>query len=84
MSNGNRLSFTSDDPLLMRRNVPGSNGFAVLTENSNVNGIRVIMSNITVGVSSNDPEIILTCENVDRAMVEPVIIPTTRTGKCCM
>ena len=79
MSNGNRLSFTSSDPQMTRQNV--SNGFAVLTENSIVNGIRVIMSNITVSVSSSDPEIILTCENVDRNMIEPIIIPTTRTGK---
>jgi hypothetical protein len=83
-SDGNRLSFTSSDPLLTQRNVPGSDGFAVLTENSNMNGIRVIMSNITVRVSSNDPEIILTCESVDRTMIEPIIVPTTRTGECYM
>ena len=81
MSNGNRLLFMSSDPLLTRRNVSGSNGYAVLTESSIVNGIRVIMSNITVSASSNDPEIILTCENADRNMIEPIIIPTTRTGK---
>ena len=84
MSNGTRLIFASNDTLLTRRVVPGSSTFAVLTENSHVNGIRVMMSNITVTVSSNDPEIILTCENVDHTITEPIIVPTTRIGKCCV
>lgn len=84
MNNGNRLVFASNDALLTRRDVPGSSAFAVLAENSNVNGIMVIMSNITVTVSTNHPEIILTCESVDRTTVEPIIVPTTCIGKCCV
>ena len=71
--------FRSNDTLHTRRDVPGSSTFAVLTENSNANGIRVIMSNITVSVFSND-QIILTCENVDRTMTKAIIVRTA--GKC--
>ena len=84
MSNGNTLSFTSTDAVPMRQNVSGSNQFAVLTENSDVNGIRVIMSNFTINVSSDVSDIILTCENVDHAMIEPIIIPVTPYGECYM
>ena len=84
MSNGNRLLFTSTDAVPTRRNVSRSNQFAVLTENSDMNGIRVIMSNFTINLSSNDSDIMLTCQNVDRAMTEPIIIPIISYGKCCM
>ena len=79
--NGNRLTLTSNNSLLTQQNVPGSNGFAMLTESSDINGIRVITSDITATASLNDPEIVLTCENVDRAMIQPKIIPTSPTGK---
>ena len=59
--------------MLSRRDLPGSNGFVVLTENSIVNGIRVIMSNITVFASSSD--VTLTCGNVDQNMIEPITVP---------
>ena len=83
-SNGNTLSFTSTAAVPMRQNVSGSNQFAVLTENSDVNGIRVIMSNFTINVSSDVSDIILTCENVDHAITEPIIIPVIPYGKCYM
>lgn len=79
--NGNRLALTSNTTLLTWQNVPGSSGFAMLTENSDINGIRVIMGDIAATVSLNDPEIVLTCENVGRAMIQPKIIPTSPTGK---
>ena len=72
--NDTRLNFTSNNATLSRRDLPGSNGFVVLTENSIVNGIRVIMSNITVSASSSD--VTLTCENVDQNMIEPITVPT--------
>ena len=75
--NGNRREFTSNDSLNTMRDVSESSAFATLTENSARNGVRVIMSNLTVNTSVNlfDPKIILTCQNVDRAMTEPAIIP---------
>ena len=76
--NGSRLEFMSNNASLTRHDIPGSSGFAVLTENSIVNGIRVIMSNITLSVFSSD--IILTCQNVDQSMTEPIIVPII--GKC--
>ena len=81
--NGTRLEFVSSYSLMTRRNVPGSNAYAVLTESSDTNGVRVIISNLTlsVSVSSNDPSIILTCENVDHTISEPVILPIA--GKHC-
>lgn len=85
MTNGRRLEFTSSDPLLMRRSVLGLSGFAVLTENSNANGVRVIMSNLTLFVSMNlsDISIVLTCENVDHTISNPVILPIVGPGKYC-
>ena len=71
--NETRLDFTSNNGTLSRHNLPGSNGFAVLTENSIVNGIRVIMSNITVSASSSN--VTLMCGNVDQNMIEPITIP---------
>lgn len=81
--NGTRLEFMSSDPLMTRHNVFGPSTYAVLTESSDTNGISVIMSNLTLSVSmsSNDPSIILMCENVDRTISEPVIIPIA--GKHC-
>ena len=76
--NRTRLTFGSNDPLLMQQDVPGSSTFAVLTENSDVNGIRVIMSNLTASFSND--RIILTCENVDHAMLKSIILPVAR--KC--
>ena len=75
VTDGNRVQFSSSDPLLTRENV-GSSTSAVLTENSDRNGVRVIMSNITVGISmsSTDPLVTLTCEN-DGAMVQPILLP---------
>ena len=73
--NGNRLEFMSSDPPSTRRNVPGSSTFALLTESSNMNGTRVIMSNLTIIGSSDD--IILTCQNVDQSITEPFIAPIT-------
>ena len=79
MTNGSRLQFSSTDSLLTRRNVNGSSIFAVLTGHSNQNGVRVIMSNITVNVSlnSSDPEIVLTCTNIDHMISKPVILPVS-------
>ena len=59
MTEGNTLTFFSNNSLLMRHDVSGSSTFAVLIENSDASGVRVIMSNLTVGVStsSNDPEV---------------------------
>ena len=70
---GTRLEYTSNDLLLERLNIAGSSTFAVLTENTEVNGIRVIMSNLTLSVFSKD--VILTCENVDQMMTQPIIVP---------
>ena len=74
MVNGTSLEFSSDNASLTMLAIPESSGFAVLTENSIVNGIRVLMSNITLNVSSSD--VILTCQNVDQSMIMPFIIPT--------
>ena len=78
-TNGDRfnLSFTSTDSPLTMRNVTGSSTFSVLVESSDRNGVRVIMSNITVGVptSSTDTEVILTCKNANRARKKTVILP---------
>ena len=74
MSNGNRLTFTSNDPVQTRHTVNGSSTFAVLTNSSDRNGIRVITSNLTF-VASNFSHNVLTCMNVDRSTSESVIIP---------
>ena len=73
ITDGNRLQISSSNP---RENIPGSSTSAVLTENSDRNGVRVIMSNITVSVSmsSTDHLVTLTCEN-DGAIVQPIILP---------
>ena len=81
ITNGTRIVFTSDDRLGIGRDVPGSSTYAVLTESSDRNGVRVIMSNITVSASKESNNIILTCENVDSTMTEPVIIPI---GEYCV
>lgn len=71
--NGTGVEFSSNDALLAIRDIPGLSGFAVLTENSIVNGIRVLMSNITLDVSSSD--ITLTCQNVDQSVRTPITVP---------
>ena len=76
-----RLEFTSDDPQETIRDVPGSTTYAVLMESSDRNGVRVIISNITISASSESDNIILTCENVDSTMTEPIIIPI---GEYCV
>ena len=69
--------FASTDPVEMRRNVTGSSTFAVLTENSNVNGIRVITSNLTFVTSSTSSKSnVLTCSN-DHSISESMIIPVS-------
>ena len=78
MINGSEIQFMSGDPLWIRQNISESSSFATLTEDSNVNGIRVIMSNLTFSVSSDD--IVLSCQNVDRTITKPFIVPTA--GKC--
>ena len=86
MINGTKQEFTSNDPLLISRGVLGSSGSAVLIENSDRSGMRVITSNLTLLVSMDfrDSSIILTCENIDRTMSEPVIIPVLGgPGKHC-
>jgi hypothetical protein len=75
-SDGNRVLFTSSDPLLTRRSVTGSSTFAVLTDNSDTNGIRVITSNFTF-VASSVGSNVLTCQNIDRSTSESVIIPVS-------
>lgn len=77
-NNGNRLMFTSTDPLETRRDVTGSSTFAVLTNNSDTNGIRVITSNFTFIASMTN---ILTCENVDRSTSRSVIAPISGKSK---
>ena len=72
MINGSTLTFASNDPLLTRRNVTGVSTYAVITESSNTNGIRVIMSNLTFVASMTH---ILMCENVDRSTSKTAIIP---------
>ena len=57
----------------MRHDVTGSNAFAMLTESSDRNGVRVIMSNLTVSIPTS--EIVLTCVNVDHTTSESVIVP---------
>ena len=74
MINGSRLEFTSNDPLLTRYNVDGSSPFAVLTNSSDTNGIRVIVSNLTF-IASDSTSNIISCENVDRSMTASTIIP---------
>ena len=71
-NNGNSLIFTSNDPLMTRRNVDGSSTSAVLTDSSDRNGIRVIMSNITFISAINN---VLSCQNVDRSTTRFVIVP---------
>ena len=78
-NNGNRLMFTSTDPLETRRDVTGSSTFAVLTNNSDTNGIRVITSSFTFIASMTN---ILTCENVDHSTSRSVIIPISGKIKC--
>ena len=78
-SDGNRVVFTSSDPPLTRRSVDGSSASAVLTDNSDTNGIRLITSNFTLAASSSRSNIILTCENVGRSTSESVIIPVSGT-----
>ena len=63
----------SDDSQQIRHDVPGLGVFAILTESTDANGIRMIMSNLTLNVSSDD--IILICENVDQNITDPIIIP---------
>lgn len=72
--NGNSLAFSSTEPLQTRRNVTGSSTFAVLTENSNRNGFRVIMSNLTFIASMMN---VLVCENVGQSTRKSVIIPVS-------
>ena len=57
--------------------MPGSNAFAVLTESSDRNGMKVIMSNLTVSISTTS-NIVLTCENVHCTKLEHnniIIVP---------
>ena len=69
----------SNDSVLTRRNISTSNSFAVLTENFDMNGTRVIVSNLTVSASSED--IVLTCQNVDRTITTPLIVPIAQPSK---
>ena len=68
--------FASADPVETRRDVTGSSTYAVLTDNSDINGIRVITSNLTF-IASSSKSNVLTCENVDLSTTESVITPVT-------
>ena len=72
---GSRIEFTSSDPLLTRRTVSRSNASAVVTENSDRNGVRVIMSSLTVSARMTSM-IILTCENVGQTVTNLSLFPT--------
>ena len=58
---GTRLEFTSLQPLLMRQDASGSNTSAVLTDNSDFNGVVVLKSNLTFVVPLGSPAILMTC-----------------------
>ena len=68
ISNSDRLMFASTDP-----QQTGSSAFAVLTDNSDRNGIRVITSSFTFVTSMMFN--VLTCENVDHSTSTSTVIP---------
>ena len=71
---GIRLEFASVQPLLTRQNVAGLSTFAVLTDNSDMNGVVVLESELTF-VASESSANILSCLNVVRQTLYPIIIP---------
>lgn len=76
MTDGSRLEFASNDPLMTRRDVNSSSTFAVIAENSDRNGVRVIVSNLTF-ITPKSMSSVVMCENVDRSSTESVFIPVS-------
>ena len=75
VTDGSRLVFTLNDPLLLRQNVTGSSAYGILTDRYNESGIQVIISNLTFTASMDDTSLLAKCENVDRSTSNPAIIP---------
>lgn len=73
--NENGIEFTSNDPLLTRRDV---NAVGILTNRSNDNRVEVITSNLTVTASTDDTRLQIQCRNVDRSTSSLTTIPVSR------
>ena len=73
MVNINISYLDATDPLPTRYDVPGSNAFAELTESSDRNRMRVIMSSLTVSIPTTS-NVVLTCENVHCTKLEHNIL----------
>ena len=69
-----QLEFASVEPVTTRRNVTNSSTFAVLTDSSDVNGVVVLMSDLTF-IASENPANLLTCLNSDLQSSRSIIVP---------
>ena len=77
--NGARLEFSSVQQVSTRQNVSNSSTFAILAYESDVNGVMVLISELTFVVSTSET-LILTCLNVNLQNSDSIIIPMS--SKC--
>ena len=75
VTDGSRLVFSSNDRLLQRRNITGSNAYGILTNRYNGSEIEVLTSNLTLVAAMDDTSLLVMCENVDRSTSNLAIIP---------